>query len=210
MLANDRWLARWPDVSYSSLNARTLDHSPLVLRGDVSRSPARIFWFDNYLAASSQFISTVQRIWGNSVLGTAMYSVTRKLKALKPLFRAQRKQKRDLASNVKLAQEFLATGQNLLHQDRHDRLLLLLENCCRMVYLKAVLLEQQMLQQRAKLQWLKGGDHCTRFFFCRVATRRARMRVFQINGDDGHTHTSSDAHFQWNCSLGLLSKWPSP
>ncbi|KAL0455469.1 UNVERIFIED_CONTAM: hypothetical protein Slati_0886100 [Sesamum latifolium] len=37
MLANDRWLARWPDVSYSSLNARTSDHSPLVI--DVHRSP---------------------------------------------------------------------------------------------------------------------------------------------------------------------------
>ncbi|KAL0455422.1 UNVERIFIED_CONTAM: hypothetical protein Slati_0881400 [Sesamum latifolium] len=146
MLANDRWLARWPDVSYSSLNAWTLDHSPLVIRGDVRRSPVRIFRFDNYLAASSQFIPTVQRIWGNSVVGTAMYSVTRKLKALKPLFRAQRKQKGDLSSNVKLAQEFLATVQNLLRQDRHDPLLLLLENCCRMVYLKAVLLEQQMLQ----------------------------------------------------------------
>ncbi|KAL0449032.1 UNVERIFIED_CONTAM: hypothetical protein Slati_1459600 [Sesamum latifolium] len=102
MLANDRWLARWPDMSYSSLNARTSYHSPLVIR------------------ASSQFIPTVQRIWGNSVVGTAMYSVTGKLKALKPLFMAQRKQKGDLSSNVKLAQEFLATLQNLLSQDRHD------------------------------------------------------------------------------------------
>ncbi|KAL0386416.1 UNVERIFIED_CONTAM: hypothetical protein Slati_4546200 [Sesamum latifolium] len=40
-----------------------------------------------------------------------------------------------------------------------------------------------MLQQRAKLQWLKGGDHCMRIFFRRVANRRARMRVFQINED---------------------------
>ncbi|KAL0420583.1 UNVERIFIED_CONTAM: hypothetical protein Slati_3081200 [Sesamum latifolium] len=109
MLANDRWLVRWPDVSYSSLNARTSDHSPLVLRGDASRSPVRIFRFDNYLAASSQFIPTVQRIWRNSVVRTAMYSVTRKLKALKPLFRAKRKQKGDLSSNVKLAQEFWTT-----------------------------------------------------------------------------------------------------
>ncbi|KAL0455472.1 UNVERIFIED_CONTAM: LINE-1 retrotransposable element O protein [Sesamum latifolium] len=62
-----------------------------------------------------------------------------------------------------------------------------------MVYLRAVKLEQLMLQQRAKLQWLKGGDHCTRFFFRRVATRRARMRVFQINGEDGYTHTNTDA-----------------
>ncbi|KAL0402628.1 UNVERIFIED_CONTAM: hypothetical protein Slati_4292700 [Sesamum latifolium] len=183
MLVNDRWLDRWPETCYDSLHPRTSDHAPLVLRGDIRRSPVRIFRFDNYLASSTQFLPTVQRVWGHSVFGTAMYSVTRKLKALKPYFRNQRKQKGDLSLNVRLAKEFLATVQELLRQDRHDALLLLLESCCRLVYLKAVKLEQLMLQQRAKLQWLKGGDHCTRFFFRRVATRRARMRVFQINED---------------------------
>ncbi|KAK4384367.1 Retrovirus-related Pol polyprotein from type-2 retrotransposable element R2DM [Sesamum angolense] len=46
-----------------------------------------------------------------------------------------------------------------------------------------------MLQQRAKMQWLKGGDQCTRVFFRRVAMRRASKRIFQISDDDGHTYT---------------------
>ncbi|KAK4383786.1 hypothetical protein Sango_2744000 [Sesamum angolense] len=41
------------------------------------------------------------------VVGTPMYSVTRKLKALKPVFRQQRRCKGDLAMNVKLAAGFL-------------------------------------------------------------------------------------------------------
>ncbi|KAK4381318.1 hypothetical protein Sango_2979500 [Sesamum angolense] len=59
-----------------------------------------------------------------------MYSVTRKLKALKPVFRQQRRKKGDLANNVKLAAGFLEVAQKLLQADRHNSLLLQLENCC--------------------------------------------------------------------------------
>ncbi|KAK4390012.1 hypothetical protein Sango_2064500 [Sesamum angolense] len=82
--------------------------------------------------------------------------------ALKPVFRQQRRCKGDLAMNVKLAAGFLEVAQNILQFDRHNSLLLLLEHCCRLVYLKASKLEQVMLRQRAKLQWLKGGDQCSK------------------------------------------------
>ncbi|KAK4384062.1 Retrovirus-related Pol polyprotein from type-2 retrotransposable element R2DM [Sesamum angolense] len=88
--------------------------------------------------------------------------------------------------NVKLAAGFLEVAQNILQFDRHNSLLLLLEHWCRLVYLKASKLEQVMLRQRAKLQWLKGGDQCSKVFFRRVATRRANKRIFQISDDDGN------------------------
>ncbi|KAL0292615.1 UNVERIFIED_CONTAM: Transposon TX1 uncharacterized protein [Sesamum calycinum] len=68
-----------------------------------------------------------------------------------------------------------------------------------LVYLKASKLEQIMLRQRAKLQWLKGGDQCSRIFFRRVATRRANKRVFQISDDDGNE--------QQNPTLLTVSLW---
>ncbi|KAL0292135.1 UNVERIFIED_CONTAM: Transposon TX1 uncharacterized protein [Sesamum radiatum] len=66
-----------------------------------------MFRFDNYIALSPGFIASVQGIWRHHIVGTPMYSVTRKLKALKPIFRQQRKMKGDLSANVKLAGEFL-------------------------------------------------------------------------------------------------------
>ncbi|KAK4380990.1 putative ribonuclease H protein [Sesamum angolense] len=90
---------------------------------------------------------------------------TRKLRALEPVFRTLRKKKGDLSLNVKLAVEFLGTVQQLLQTDRHNTLLIRLEKCCKLVFLKATKLEQIMLQQRAKIQWLKGGDQCSRIFF---------------------------------------------
>ncbi|KAL0354347.1 UNVERIFIED_CONTAM: hypothetical protein Sangu_1016000 [Sesamum angustifolium] len=128
-----------------SLDGRSLwKRLDRLLVNDVS-----LFRFDNYLALSPGFLASVHSIWRHPVVGTPMYSVTRKLKALKPIFRQQRRCKGDLAMNVKLAVGFL-----------------------RLVYLKASKFEQVMLRQRVKLQWLKGGDQCSRIFFRRVATRR--------------------------------------
>ncbi|KAL0448908.1 UNVERIFIED_CONTAM: hypothetical protein Slati_1447200 [Sesamum latifolium] len=107
LLVNDSWLGAWPNTSYVSLNARTSDHSPLVLRGDVAGQTVSMFHFDNYLTLFSKFIPSVQRIWRHRIVGTTMFAITRKLKALKPIFRAQRQKKGDLSNNVKLAATFL-------------------------------------------------------------------------------------------------------
>ncbi|KAL0313711.1 UNVERIFIED_CONTAM: hypothetical protein Scaly_2908000 [Sesamum calycinum] len=36
LLVNDAWLSQWPNSHYHCLNARTSDHSPLVIRGDTA------------------------------------------------------------------------------------------------------------------------------------------------------------------------------
>ncbi|KAK4383983.1 hypothetical protein Sango_3101900 [Sesamum angolense] len=137
--------------------------------------------------------------------GTSLYAVTRKLRALKLVFRTLRKKKGDLSVNVKLAAELLATVQQLLQIDRHNSLLLRLEKCCKLVFFKATKLEQVMLQQQAKIQWLKGGDQCSWIFFPKVAMRRASKRVFQIINEDGHTlATQADEESQ---ALVQLVTW---
>ncbi|XP_011102291.1 uncharacterized protein LOC105180325, partial [Sesamum indicum] len=131
----------------------------------------------------------VQNIWQHSIIGVPMFAVTRKLKALKPVFREQRRKKGDLTLNVQLAKGFLDEAQQLVSNDRQNEALLQLEHCCRLVYAKAVKLEQIMLQQRAKIQWMKEGDQCTRIFFRKIAQRRVARRILQINDDYGTSHT---------------------
>ncbi|KAL0448720.1 UNVERIFIED_CONTAM: hypothetical protein Slati_1428400 [Sesamum latifolium] len=102
---------------------------------------------------------------------------------------AQRKAKGDLSTNVTMATGFLNAVQRLSQHDPHHDLLLQLEHVARVVLLKASKLEQSMLQQRAKLHWLKGGDQCCKIFFRKVAARRASQKIFQITNTYGHVLT---------------------
>ncbi|XP_011079185.2 uncharacterized protein LOC105162761 [Sesamum indicum] len=118
-------------------------------------------------------------------VGVPMYTVTRQLKALKPVFLQQRRNKGDLSLNVQLAKGFLESAQIIVSYDRQNELFLLLEHCCRLVYVKTAKLEQIILQQQAKMQWMKGEDQCSRVFFRKIAQRqsvgwRARNHVIDI------------------------------
>ncbi|KAL2235678.1 UNVERIFIED_CONTAM: hypothetical protein Sindi_1300000, partial [Sesamum indicum] len=142
MLINDRWIARFPTSYYCCLTPRTSDHSPMVLCGDRQQQLGGMFRFDNYLALSPEFILSVQQVWQHHIIGVPMYAVTRKLKALKPMFREQRRNKGDLSHNVQLAKGFLEMAQLLVSSNRRDELFLQLEHCCRLVLAKAAKLEQ--------------------------------------------------------------------
>ncbi|KAL2247912.1 UNVERIFIED_CONTAM: hypothetical protein Sindi_2643500 [Sesamum indicum] len=111
---------------------RTSDHSPLVLHGDRQSQTGGMFRFDNYLTHSPEFIPNVQNIWQNTIIGVPMFAVTRKLKALKPVFREQRRKKGDLTLNVQLAKGFLDEAQQLVSSDRQNEAFLQLEHYCRL------------------------------------------------------------------------------
>ncbi|KAL2253034.1 UNVERIFIED_CONTAM: hypothetical protein Sindi_0098100 [Sesamum indicum] len=164
----------------------------MVLYGNRQQQYGGMFRFDNYLARSPEFIPSVQNIWQHNIIGTPMYAVTRKLKALKPIFREQRRNKGDLSHNVQMAKGFLEAAQILVSSSRRDELYIQLEHCCRLVLAKATKLEQIMLQQRAKMQWMKFGDQCSRVFFRKIAQRRSSRRIFQINDDQESTHTDPE------------------
>ncbi|XP_011100860.1 uncharacterized protein LOC105178973 [Sesamum indicum] len=164
----------------------------MVIYGDRQQQYGGMFRFDNYLARSPEFIPSVRNIWQHNIVGTPMYAVARKLKALKPIFREQRRNKGDLSHNVQMAKGFLEAAQVLVSLRRRDELFIQLEHCCRLVLAKATKLEQIMLQQRAKMQWMKGGDQCSRVFFQKITQRRSSRRIFQINDDQGSTHTGPE------------------
>ncbi|KAL2248033.1 UNVERIFIED_CONTAM: hypothetical protein Sindi_2655600, partial [Sesamum indicum] len=98
--------------------------------------------------------------FGNITLfGAPMYAVTRKLKALKQVFREQRRNKGDLSHNVQLAKGFLEMAQLLY------------------------------APTTSKNAVDEGGDQCSRVFFRKIAQRRSARRILQINDDHGATHT---------------------
>ncbi|KAL0293949.1 UNVERIFIED_CONTAM: hypothetical protein Sradi_6912500 [Sesamum radiatum] len=150
-----------------------------------------IFRFDNYLVQLPGFLESVESIWKHRFIGTAMYNVVCKLKNLKAVFRRQQKQTGDLTNNVKKAKCFLDKAQELFDKHKGD-LFLDLVKCCRQVYATAVKLEISMLQQRAKLRWLKHGDQSSKLFFRKINSTRVKQRVFQITKASGEVLTEQN------------------
>ncbi|KAK4381921.1 putative mitochondrial protein [Sesamum angolense] len=136
-------------------------------------------WLEKW--PGSSYVSALPR--------TKMYEVVCKLKALKAVFRRQRKQKGDLTENVKLAKGYLDKAQELFAVYRDDVLLHLVK-CCRMVYSEAIKLEMSMLKQRAKLRWMKHGDQNSRVFFRKINSKRAKHMIFQITNAIGEVNTT--------------------
>ncbi|KAL2224940.1 UNVERIFIED_CONTAM: hypothetical protein Sindi_3058100, partial [Sesamum indicum] len=145
MMINDRWMARFPSASYSTLTPRTSDHSPMVLNG-IDNSDLECA---DYMAA--------QHYW-NTYVFCNMEAQSTEI----GLSRTKGGIREDLSHNVQLAKGFLEAAQILVSSNRRDELYIQLEHCCRLVLTKAAKNEQTMLQQRAKMQWMKGGDQCSR------------------------------------------------
>ncbi|KAL2245949.1 UNVERIFIED_CONTAM: hypothetical protein Sindi_2863100 [Sesamum indicum] len=80
----------------------------------------------------------------------------------------------------------------MVSSSKQDELFLFLEHCCWLVYAKVAKFEQIILQQRAKIQWKKGGDQYSRVFFQKIARRRMARRIMQFNDAQGVTHTELD------------------
>ncbi|KAL0290978.1 UNVERIFIED_CONTAM: hypothetical protein Sradi_7037500 [Sesamum radiatum] len=156
-------------------------------RGDENA----IFRFDNFLTRIPGFLNSVEEIWKHRIAGTAMYEIVCKLKLLKSDFRRQKKLKGNLTTNVMKAKAFLEKAQALFTNSRED-IFLNLVKCCRRVYAVAVKLEISMLQQRAKLRWLKHGDHNSKVFFRKINASRVKQRVYQIKRVGGELLTAQN------------------
>ncbi|KAK4382281.1 hypothetical protein Sango_2887200 [Sesamum angolense] len=189
MLANTNWTDAWSSSSYISALPSISDHSPLILTGMERGEEHVVFRFDNYLAHLPGFLNSVEEIWKHRIVGTAMYETVCKLKLLKSVFRQQKRLKGNLTENVRQAKNFLDKAQALFSTYKEDIFFDLVKSC-RRVYSVAVKLEISMLQQRAKLRWLKHGDQSSKIFFRKINTTRVKQRIFQITKVDGELLTA--------------------
>ncbi|KAK4435217.1 hypothetical protein Salat_0685000 [Sesamum alatum] len=96
------------------------------------------------------FLPIVVRIWQHPVVGTSMFVVTRKLKALKCNFRNMQRREGGLAINTEQSQEFLCRLHVLVQAFPRVVVLHEMEKFARLRFAKAVTQENNMARQRVK------------------------------------------------------------
>jgi hypothetical protein len=162
------------------------DHCPLILTRQERAPRKAIFKFENHWLRINGFREVVQAAWNKQQLGSAHTVLRKKLaetaRALrgwsKPLFSNARLQlhiANEVIFRLDIAQENrqLSNEEMTLRQDLKVRLLGL------------AALERSRRRQASRINYIKSGDACTRFFHLKMAARKRRQYIPSLKKQDG-------------------------
>ncbi|GJR19680.1 putative ribonuclease H-like domain-containing protein [Tanacetum coccineum] len=111
-----------------------------------------------------------------AVLGYKMYSLVKKMKALKPVLNKMNWKNGDLTVKVGNLRELLKESQAAVEKNPHDQNLRKKSIEIMEEYCVAVKDEEKLLAQKARIDWLNEGDKNSAFFHKIIKGRRSRNR----------------------------------
>nr|GEU59754.1 hypothetical protein [Tanacetum cinerariifolium] len=166
---------------------RTSDHAPAVVRIPMnSMKRPHAFKFFNLFVHNTRFKEVVSNVWHQTISGFWMFKVVRCLKLLKNPLRKLLFDHGNIHKNVKKLRH-LDEAQQALDSDPSNVELREEEAAYLHAYQDAILMEERLLVQKAKIDWLKLGDANTAYFHNVVKSQTARNRIDSIVDNNGAT-----------------------
>lgn len=199
ILINDLWQLKFP-TSFAHFGSPDFsDHSPsCLILGDRVKTKKQ-FMVSHFLFYHPDFLPRIAMQWQEMhVIGSAMYSLSLKLKLLKKeIMDINREHFSDLEERVKEAHSHLVSYQNQLMADPTP----LLASCEKEAHKKWVTLalaEERFLEQRSRVNWLENEDTNTPVFHIIVVSRRALNQIHYLI-DVGGNRLSSILDIKSHC-----------
>ncbi|XP_022026078.1 uncharacterized protein LOC110926659 [Helianthus annuus] len=192
VMANDRFVADFPLANAVFLPFLKSDHCPMVLViPEVPNQKHKPFKFPNYLVHKAEFLPIAKKEWDYPLSGVNMFRLVTHLKRLKKDFRKLNYQQGNLFENViKLKAELESIQEDIVNYPENEALreeeLVYLN-----AYSEAVKDEERFLQQKAKVLWLKEGDHNSKYFHKVVKGNNNRNRIHQVEDLNGNSFTGN-------------------
>ena len=216
-LVNQGWLAQFPSSFAEFLPSGISDHSPIIIHiSTPSRKKGMPFKFYNYWTSLDKFSEIVNDSWNRPIEGNFQFQLCHKLRSLKVgLKTLSRELKRCESLNVdriradlyqcQIDIESQPSNSNLKAQEKH-----LLDG-----FLEALRVEEEVVRQKSRIQWLDKGDRNTAYFHNAIKNRRNRNRIVSLVRPDGsHTKTEDEAKSEtiryFRSMLGTTSTNPYP
>ncbi|XP_010675370.1 uncharacterized protein LOC104891383 [Beta vulgaris subsp. vulgaris] len=186
VIANPMWLETYDQAAVAFLPEGNFDHTPILLSVYVVPMTKRPFKFCNMWCHYTAMMEAVKAEWRKPVLGCPMFKVVEKLKRVKGALRALKKQGFGEAEvELTKSTEELAKVQDALHGNPRSMEFIAQERIAIEKVRSAKRSVQTMLQQQAKLIWLKCGDENTKIFYQAIRARRRQNRVHVIHNGAG-------------------------
>ncbi|XP_074265051.1 uncharacterized protein LOC141587467 [Silene latifolia] len=194
-MGNQAWLDGFGD-NYAHFHPEGLfDHCPCtVLTTHSTLGGKKNFKYFNMWSSASQFKNIVGNVWSIHIQGTKMFSIIKKLKALKPALKSLNKCCfSDIENSTTIATVALENIQKLLVENPGDIVLLQQEMDMAHDLKELISARDSFLIQKAKVQWSLEGDLNTNYFHHAIKKRIYLNKVFQIEDMNGGPCTDGDS-----------------
>ena len=175
-LCNTLWEDAYPHVEVSFLSKGDFDHSPVLLQFFAPSKWKPPFWFCNFWVDKPTFSDVVQDVWRTHVPGHLSYQIQQKLNVLKHSLR-KHFHHTPLQKTLHQVEAEFVDIQEKIHGDPGNTALVNREIDCahRLKVIKSEL--TSLLQQRAKVNWLKYRDDNTAFFHNSIKHRSSHNKI---------------------------------
>lgn len=200
ILVNDKWLVVFP-LSYGFFGPPDFsDHaSASIVLNPVMLRQKKPFKFYNFLLQSQDFLDMITGQWVTiNTVGSSMFRVSQKLKALKNPIRSFSKANfSDLEKRTAEAHDLLLRLQSQL-LDSPDPLVAEREAEAQRKWQILSKAEEEFFCQKSRVNWLSVGDRNTAYFHRIAATRHSINHIHYLIDSNGQ-RLESQADMQTHC-----------
>ncbi|XP_058755938.1 uncharacterized protein LOC131629159 [Vicia villosa] len=130
--------------------------------------------------------------WNVPLTGRAMYVVWEKLKRLKPLMRKLNKLLTTLKQDIVKSRDELACAHHDVNDDPLDKCKVQRMQECTEKVIALNELEEKILKQRSKIEWLKLGDGNNSYFHATIKAKHTAKGMHILHKDDGTVITNQN------------------
>ncbi|XP_075074577.1 uncharacterized protein LOC142162154 [Nicotiana tabacum] len=186
-LVNHVWLSLWPHLEVVVRDPYFSNHALLCITlTEQQNKCVEPFKFLNYLADHHEFLQIVERTWNTPVQGIPMERLWLKLKMMKQqmkMLNATNFSKVDV--RVQIARQQLTELQEQMRDSLPAHELYIKEKELKENLEKWILVEESILRQKSRVQWLKLGDTNFAYFHANIKNIITQNKIRSLVSDRG-------------------------
>jgi hypothetical protein len=192
-VANSEWRTKFVDVEVLVMARRSLDHHPLLLlmknEQVTGRHRLRPFRMENRWAKRADFTDTIRATWkvrreSRCPWAEIKENMQRCKKTIQIWVKKSVHAPENLIKEKTCALEKIQGEEGVRDREKEDELKLEIQNLMEQ--------EEATWKQRAKEDWLRGGDRNTRYFHACVTQKKKRSMVERIQDEAGRVYSSPE------------------
>ncbi|CAK8538353.1 unnamed protein product [Lathyrus sativus] len=163
------------------MNPSISDHAMLVLHDGIeAQRPKKQFRFINCCAEMDNFQEIVKNSWDMPLAGNPMFVVWKKLQRLQPHIGKLSKPLAEIHKKIARARNDLNKVHDTLMTDRLDAGKIHMVKKCSDNLIRLQELDDSMVRQRAKVDWLRLSDDNNKYFHASIKMRQQLNNMTQI------------------------------